>query len=267
MFPLFQSCKKKQDDSVWWSQEQEKAKLTAQLDLLHFRQNQSTAPHENERRIMDEEIKRLETRRQILLEKHASLMTEVADLKYKLSSIPSIEELNKNRANSVGKRIKTLSLANGRTFQNVTVVRIEDGGVSIRHDHGAATLRFADLSPNQQIEFGMERDSALEAEKNDLSRQTAYERWISNEMQAMELRNNKVALMEQLEKNRNANFSSSLYRRTDGSGYSTPLSRPPTPVGTRSCWPHYWRNSFYYRRYGTRSTYYYPYSNYFYQSP
>ncbi len=57
------------------------------------------------------------------------------------------------RAAAVGEKISTFTLRDGRTYQGVTITKVTDVGLEIRHQHGFARIHAPDLGPDWQERF------------------------------------------------------------------------------------------------------------------
>jgi hypothetical protein len=145
----------------------------------------------------------------------------------------------------------------------VSVAAIDDAGVTIRHADGSARLRFADLSPDQQVLFGLDAELASAAEESESMAAIAYEREIDSQMEV---------LQEQQRKNVEKARRDELYARQGSSRIAAqqadvskerPLAQAATPFGGRS-WGYSgystYRSSYRYSGYRTYPTYRYVYN-------
>ncbi len=78
------------------------------------------------------------------------------------AAIPLIEEAfasyrldfrTRTRAAAEGEEIGTLALRGGRSYQQVSITKVTDVGLEIRHEHGFARIQAPDLAPEWQERF------------------------------------------------------------------------------------------------------------------
>ena len=179
-------CGRRQESAAWWSGEQERMELSHQLELQEFRLEG----------IYTGDFAQLEgvrIRSQVTSARVVSLHQEqqelggtVAALQGKLTAFKESTR-HSQRQRAMHQTFKTLCLASGRKFENVTVSVIDDSGVMIRHSHGSARLQFYDLDAEQQRFFGLEADLAHTAHENEARDAVAYEHWIEERMQITRL--------------------------------------------------------------------------------
>ncbi len=82
-----------------------------------------------------------------------SLLTEeLARLKSEFTA--RIDECSlKARAAAVGQKFESLTCRNGRTYSEVTIVRVTDEGLEIRHTNGSSRIAAQDLDEQMQHRF------------------------------------------------------------------------------------------------------------------
>ena len=85
------------------------------------------------------------------------------------------EDVESRRAEALGSFMKTFRTLEGKTYSEVVITRVNDGGVSFNHADGAVRLRFSDLSPDQQKYFGITKEAAARTYEKENARQAAYE--------------------------------------------------------------------------------------------
>lgn len=79
------------------------------------------------------------------------------------------------RMDSLGKSLDSFKTVGGRTYQDVTITKINAGGLSLRHSEGTVRLRFEDLSTGQRKYFGIEEEAAKKIYQREAARRAAYE--------------------------------------------------------------------------------------------
>jgi hypothetical protein len=98
------------------------------------------------------ERKRLASRHRELVSRRASLQASLDQLTREYAQ-QRAESRKKSRDSAVGEKMDTLVLQNGRTFSNVTIVRVTDEGLEIRHMDGTARVSSRDLAETMERRF------------------------------------------------------------------------------------------------------------------
>lgn len=111
-------------------------------------------------------------------------------------------------------------------------MKVDDSGVLIRHDNGAARLGYADLSNEQRLFFGIEESSALAAEERERKEALQYEQSIDMQMAAIKAKEKTAASRNVVEDELRAMRA----RVATASKPREPslLSQPARPFGTGS---------------------------------
>jgi hypothetical protein len=257
---LVQACDRKADDTAWWEGEQEKAGLESRLDLLKYRHSIFCGGSAKDTVSLSDQVALLTRKRDELAVERGLLLTDIAALEAELSGSDR-ERMKRARAAALGKHFDRLTLVGGTTFENALVVKIEDLGVSIRHKHGAATLKYGDLSPAQREKFGLDAESALAAEIRDFQRQADYDRWMEKEMAALAVKHSEAAARATLESERVSKLRTAVLAKAQSDYQSRPLAKPASPIGSGSIWRRSWYEGYYDYPYRRRSVVYYIPSN------
>lgn len=85
----------------------------------------------------------------------------------------------KKRNAAIGSQMETFRSADGKTFHNVRITRIDDGGVSILHATGTARLRYENLSENHRLHFGLTQEDSLLTYQREAERKATYEKAVA----------------------------------------------------------------------------------------
>ena len=180
---ILAGCDHEGSQAGYWQTEREGIELAQQLKLAEYRLSLAGEDQVEELAKLGETLRILEKRRETLQRLQVSLSTEIQQME-SMKATALRMALEHQRASAQGRKFATFSLADGRTFQNVTVTGIHDSGVSIRHEHGTARVGYADLKPEQQAFFGLEENSSLAARAQEEQEALAYDQWIEQTMLA-----------------------------------------------------------------------------------
>lgn len=250
---LLTSCQQKRDNLALWELEQSKIEVQESLKLAEYR----LQSHDGGR---FEELNALTTALAGFSSKKLALQTQRADLAEAIASLEQdtvkieLAWIQQQRTNSRGATFAKFTTKDGRVLENACVTKIDDGGVSIRHDHGATKLRFDDLTSVQQEQFGLLETRADAAENRELIASAAYEKHVDQHLQSAREQDQERARQE----------TQALARKTQSTRVSTPqvslatetsdnpLHQPATRFGSR-----YWSGYSYSRDRGTNYRYYY----------
>lgn len=249
-------CGRNQELAGWWQGEQQRIELSQQLELKKYRFEQAHS----------RDFKQLEKLRHSTTEAAASLKSLRQQRLALGDQIESLEgqwagfreaTIRDQRQSAMRKTFATFTSASGRTFVEVSVVSIDDSGVTIRHVDGSARLRFADLTSEQRVFFGLEADLALAAEEKETRDAADYERWVEARMVVIDEKKLKDAESARREDLENRRLRSQAAAQLAANSSVRPLARPATSVGNRS-----WSYSSAYSNYRVRrSAYRYVYYN------
>ncbi len=253
----FASCEDRRADSVWWQMEQEKVALTQRLVLLKYRFESTESGRVEEFARITGNLQQLAKSKEMLQLKRASLLDEIGDME-KMSINTDGGGIRQRRAGATGRKYDSFAVKDGRIFENVTIVKVGDSGVVIRHESGAATLRYSDLTPEQSEMFGLEEGSALAAEKREQEAAVAYDRSIDQGMIALEKQKERAAASATVEEEKAARLRAAILAKEEADYRARPLAKPASPVGPS--WSRGWCGDSGYRYYRPvrRSVYYYP---------
>jgi len=86
------------------------------------------------------------------------------------------------RERAVGKQLPELTLANGRTFKQITVTGASEAGIQIRHATGTARLDVNDLGPARSELYGLDPELQANALAREEIERQAYDRWVEQEL-------------------------------------------------------------------------------------
>lgn len=251
---IFPGCDNNRQEIACWEAEREKNELAQRLELMKYRYELSEPGAFSELARLENTMQELDRRTGILLRNLSDLGVEIAALERQNEDFERLAIQNQ-RMNALGRKFGSFALKDGRTFRNVSITGVDDGGVAIRHEHGAARLRYEELSPEQCVLFGLEEESSRLAIIRETQESLAYERWMDRAMVVAREKEDYASLPanKQAIENRGENL---MVARASANWRLRPLARPATPVGSRS-----WSRGWY--RY-SRCRYYSPYGYVFY---
>ncbi len=231
-------CDRVPDRSSHWETEREIVELTQRLKLAQYRlglAGEGTAAELPQAR---EALIQLEKRASALQQDQAALVAAVAEMEQRFISERERFRLQQ-RENALGQRFEQFILADGREFQQVTITHIDDGGVSIRHEHGTARLGFNDLTPEERAFFGLDEKSSLAAQARESRDAIAYEQWIDQTLAARRAEEERVsARASEIETQARIARSRAL-EQAAARDRLRPLAQGPVTVG-RGGWSGAW---------------------------
>jgi hypothetical protein len=233
LFFLLPACDRRNEQAEWWRNERERVEVSQSLELATLRLDLA-AP------IEFEELESLHGG----YEKNAKLLVELRGrrvaLEHELTELEvgsekfRLDVLKARRQETLGSSFEMLRLANSREFQQVTVLAIDDAGVSIRHLHGSAQLRFSDLNAAQRIQFGLDEELALAAQQREMRNIASYERQIDAQLAVLEVKRNQQNLALERENQLAAQKYQLLLASQRSSASVSPLSKPATTFSNGS---------------------------------
>ncbi|QJE97218.1 hypothetical protein [Luteolibacter luteus] len=252
------SCKNNSEarkDPEWWRLEGERVELAHNVDLLKLKLANS-AVNGTEFAARAEEVKQNAAR-------IAELKLIAGDIRDEVAQLASaVDEQHENwvrstRAAAVGREYVTFTGRGGRSYDHVVIKKVTDVGVEIRHANGSARLSAADLTPEQNAEFGLDPQLAhvaLAQEKQDAA---VYEDWLGSQIalaneakvaadEAAAARRTEEVLVAARARSEAIKASAAAYEERGGR-----LREQPRSVGGT-----YW-GGYYGRRYYSPSYYYY----------
>lgn len=116
------------------------------------------------------------TRLETLRQRHASLEKSATEVRESIDSIEGgfrhyrADCRRKIWARAIGESLGTLTIHGGRVFQRVSIARVTEVGLEIRHECGTARIQAPDLDPKIQDRFqwnDTDRRSRLEEERKE----------------------------------------------------------------------------------------------------
>jgi hypothetical protein len=117
--------------------------------------------------------------------------------------------------------------------------------VAFRHEHGAARLRYTELSDDQRLIFGLEEEAALAAEDRERRQALAYELSIDMELEAMRDRESEARADSIAAENNNFLASRSLMANPNHQREIRPLAQPARAFGSGSSYRRHYNYSGY----------------------
>lgn len=249
---LLPGCDDHRKDAGYWEIEREKIELEQQLKLLEYKAGRTGNGSPEELPRLENTLRELGARKISLLGNRSALVAGIRQIERQSAELGRLE-IQDRRMDSLGRKFDSLALKDGRTFQNVAITGIDDGGVAIRHEDGAARLRYAELSPEQCALFGLEESAALAAENRERRESIAYERQLDEEMEVLRDKEERAASIASWDDHARADRH--LLARESAGGRTSPLAQPATTVGAGS-----WRGYSRYRSHRPtyRYVHYYP---------
>lgn len=235
------ACDGNDRNAGYWAIERERIELEQQLKLAEYRMGATNAGDAGELSRIHRNLDGLQKRVRDLQQSRNILEAEIMDMESRNAEYARAA-IHNRRMEVIGGKFDSLTLKDGRILEKVTVVSVDDSGVALRHEHGAARLRYADLTSRQQAFFGLEADSALAAEAREQVAASAYEKQLDAELQVVrgkeEQRERDLARRDE-----QLRISSSFLARNSVSNYTRPLAKPATQVGNGS-WSRGWYRSY-----------------------
>jgi hypothetical protein len=248
-------CERDQAQAGWWQRERERIELRHQLELKKYRFEQAGS----------HDLEELETLRAAAAQSSAaikSLRLQQMTLSHQVESLQGqwagFKEatIRSQRQRAMGRTFEELRLVSGRSFQAVSVMGIDDSGVTIRHADGSARLHFADLDAGQQTFFGLEADLAQAAREMEKTSVAEYERWVDTRMASLEEKSDASAEAIRRDELAVQQRRAALAEQQSVAFKARPLGQPASSFGNRS-----WSSPSYSGYRSNRPTYRYIYYN------
>ncbi len=254
VFPVLglAGCDGTRQNAEHWELERETIELTHRLKLAEYRLGGGRTGDAGDPALIRNMLSEQDLAKQELMCSRTDLTAQIDNLEHLLGEIASAD-IRKRRQDAVGVKFETLTLADGRVLKNVKISAVEDGGVAIRHDDGAARLGFENLTPAQRDSFGLDEVSALAARERESREALAYERQIDGELEVLRGKQELAAAEQRRREDDRA--SRTLMARNTTEPRVSALAKPATSVGGRS-----WSSRSYYRSYRPTYSYVYGYS-------
>ncbi len=239
------SCEKNRSQAEWWQGERERIEVSQQLELKNYRFEQVYTEDFEELEVLRLKMKSATSSLGLLRQQQRALSDEVASMEGMQDEFRA-STIRDQRHRVIGASFETIRLVSGRTFEKVKVSAIDDAGVTIRHADGSARLRFADLSSEQQVIFGLEADLALAATGREAGEAAEYERWVDGRMAVLNKQEKADKATARREDQAAREERSQLASQKAMASTTRALAQPATSTGSRS-----WGYSRYYSGYRT----------------
>lgn len=236
-------------DSAWWQGEEERIGLEHDLELKKFRYDQVYTDDFNQLQDLDKSNAATAVTLTGLRDQRMQLAASIISMESQRDEVRRTAILNQ-RQRAMGGTHEELTVQSGRTFRAVSVASIDDAGVTIRHEHGSAKLRYSDLTAEQRILFGLEQDLAVAAEGQEKKDALAYERWVDTKMVAVKEQEQQAADEAQREADaaaRRRALAAAATRDQVASTNTSPLARESRLSGSSGKYYYHYRSA---RRYG-----------------
>ncbi len=228
---ILSNCESHDGEATFWEVEREKIELTHRLALAEYRLGLNDSGDIQELERLQFLLTEMEARLWDLKSEQSSLTADIGRMEIRNAELFRTA-LEKQRARALGMNFDSFSIRDGRTFSHVSVTGVDDSGVAIRHEHGAARLRYAELSDEQRHFFGLEEATALAAEERERRDALAYERSIDLELEAMRERERDERVDLIAERNKNLLVSRSLMAASNHQHETRPLAQPARSIGS-----------------------------------
>jgi len=239
------SCERGGRQAEWWEGERERIEFSQQLELKKYRLEQVYTEDFEELEGLRLKMDAATSSLRVLRQQQLALSNEVASLEGGQAEFRA-STIRDQRHRAMGASFETLRLVSGRTFEKVKVSAIDDAGVTIRHADGSERLRFADLTPEQQVIFGLEADLALAATGKEAGEAALYERWVDDRMAIVHEQQKADKATARREDQAARERRSQLASQQAMASSTRALAQPATISGNRS-----WGYSRYYSGYRT----------------
>ena len=222
-------CKNDRKTSVWWENERERIELEQQLKLAQYRCDRSPSGNPGDLAKLVESVRELKLRKQTLLQARTLLEAGIKELEHQCDEIAD-KMIQARRMALTGRKFETLRLNASRIFHHVAITGIDDCGVSISHDHGAARLSYVDLSPEQREFFGLDEDASIASANRESQQALAYECWIEQSLRTAR-DNQQLASAAAMKEDEAATKARNLLLEQEAARYRLrPLAQPARPL-------------------------------------
>jgi hypothetical protein len=220
------SCETSEADSAWWQREQERVELVQHLALKEFRLQQSGYGFFAEMEQLQVSNKLSQQQLQNLLRQRSDLNEQVRELE---SESKALQEnfVREQRRRLTGHVFDVLVMKDGRKFQKASVTGIDDTGVAIRHQDGSARFRYSDLDEEQRLLFGLMEEKSIAAEKEELQKALAYEKWVDGRLASNLAKERKESERAKIKEQEAQAARVMTASRLASSDYVRPLAQPP----------------------------------------
>jgi hypothetical protein len=264
LLPSCQRNSEAKNDPQWWRLEADRIDVANQVELFELKLSKQTAGDQRVASVpkLEAEVKRGAARQLELAAERDALKQEIDLAKQDMEAIKA-EWMHSARTAATGREFAKFTGAGGRTYENAVVTRVTDVGVEFRHATGTARLAANDLTPAQHEMFGLDREIAGEAMRQEKETALAYHSNVDAVVAARDANEEKdekrvtsIAAASKPAPRETPSFASASVDTASRSR----LSEPPKSVGRvntrdRSSNTTVYYSSYYYRPYYYRSYY------------
>jgi len=257
---LSAACSGNKKDTVWWDNQKTLIELKNELALAQYRASMLapedlSSPAEAETpapAVLEEDIR-------LLTDMKRGLGDEVSAMEAAWNDFRA-NVLDQRRAALSGKSFNEFQTADGKTYKNGMVTKIDDGGVSLRHADGTARLRFQDLNSEEHAYFGLDGELAAAAHQKESTNRVAYEKWVGKSLAIAEAKEAEESRIRQQEESKAASartLAAASRRSSTTSASVSPLTSSFGKLGDTSTFSTgSSRYSRYSRRYSSYGSFY-----------
>lgn len=177
---------RKAHDSAWWADECERQELVSRLEIYRMR----LAAMKKES--LDDKVEAALEAKAEREAKLAGLERRADELRGAIASTElafraaHMERLQQARARVVGSEWPEFAAGDGRVFYDAKVIAVTDAGVSLRHRNGSVTVRYADLTEEQQVFFGQDEELSVAAQEAERRISSDYHSRVDKELGEIE---------------------------------------------------------------------------------
>jgi|GEM_PF-7100267 len=167
-------------DETWLDNERYRMDLQNQIEVTGMRLERREREGENGK--LGEAITNLESLTAGFdkrMAEYEALSQEVVEMEADFLSFRE-RQLGELRSRAMGREWPEFVSATGKVLKDAKVITVDDTGVMLRHQDGAARMRYEDLTDEQRCFFGLEEESAIAALKEEHRRAQDYEQWVRN---------------------------------------------------------------------------------------
>ena len=175
LLPSCQRNSEARNDPQWWRLEADRIEVANQVELFELKLSNQKAGSQGvvSAAKLEAEVKRSASRRLELAAERDALKQDIDIAKADMEAM-KLEWMRTARTAATGREFATFTGVGGRTYENAVVTRVTDVGVEFRHDTGTARLAASELTPAQHEMFGLDREIAGEAIRQEKETALAY---------------------------------------------------------------------------------------------
>lgn len=227
------ACDRQNEQAERWRIERERVEVGQQLELAKLKLGMAASGDFEALEVLRAENERNEGLVVDFKGRRGDLQRELAELEQSAEDFRT-GVLKRRRHEMLGTSFETLRVGSDRAFEQVSVLAIDDAGVSIRHLHGTARLGFSDLDAGQRIQFGLDEELAESAQKREAAHVAAYERQIDAELASLEEKKaRRDSVAEREDRLASTRYQNLLASQRSSASVST-LSKPASTFGSGS---------------------------------